>query len=271
MLAVFSCLMILAGYSIVGREGVLWSIVISLSIIAFIYFYVESYVLNGFSGELIEGQDSWGVMSDLKELAHKARIGLPKLIIIQNSSPQVFLLSKNWNHSHILITSGFLHRLNQSDKKAILAYCVASIKRQDTFGHLVATVLTSFLLKVAQLFDHFYRWLLGIKSTETYAHNYPITYLSAPIAKIILTSIIRKNDYLNADALASSYLENPNDLANALWKLQSYSQTLPMIIPAYLAHGFIVNPLTPKGWTRYFLVQPAVKERIKNLVGYYPL
>lgn len=270
-LAIFSVVLVLTGYQIASREGVLWALVISLGINAFIYLFMETQVLSNFSGEIIEGQDPWGLTSSLKELSQKARIIKPQIIVLKNNSPQTFLLSKNWKNSHIIITTGMLERFNEADLKAILAYCVATIKRQDSFAQLVASAFISFLIWISQVFDYIYRWLLGVKNIEPFVHNYPFTYFVSPLAFIFLKLLIKKSDYLKTDSLASSYLEAPQNLAIALWKLQSYSQTLPMKIPPYLAHGFIVNPLTSRGWTRYFHVQPAVKERIQNLIGYYPI
>ena len=270
-LAIFSLIIIFCGYLFAEREGVLWGLVISLSINSFIYLYLESKVLSGMEGEIIEGQDPWGLIIGLNEIIKKARIPRPEVLVLKTPSPQAFLLSKNWLNSHIVLTTGLLERLEGKDKKAILAYCVATIKRQDSFAHLVATAFTSVVLWVTRQFDRLYRWLVGVKSTDPYFHNYPVTYFFAPLAQVFLKFIVRKVDYYEADSLAASYLQDPQDLAHALWKLQSYSITLPLDTPAYLAHGFIVNPLTPKGWNRYFQAQPSVKERIKNLIGYYPV
>ncbi|MCB0392755.1 MAG: M48 family metalloprotease [Bdellovibrionales bacterium] len=270
-LATFSLLIIYFGYALAEREGVLWGLVISLSINSIIYLYVESKVLNSFSVDPIEGQDPWGLILSLQDIIQKARIPQPEVLVLKNPSPQVFLLSKSWLNSHIVVTTGLLERLNKKDLKAILAYCVATIKRQDSFAHLVAMAFISTILWVGQIFDKIYRWLVGIKGQGPFFHNYPFTYCLSPFAKIILKFIVKEKDYMEADKLAGSFVGSPKDLAHALWKLQSYSLTLPLNSPVYLAHGFIVNPLTPKGWTRYFQAQPSVKDRIKNLIGYYPV
>ncbi len=270
-LATFAVLNILAGYSLAGRDGVLWCLVISLSINTLIYLYMETKVLNSLHGQTIEGQDSWGITNNLDKLVKKARVPKPKIIVINKSTPQAYIVSKNWLHSHIILTQGLLETFDDNDQRAILAYCVATIKRQDSFAQLIATAFTSFLLWITHFFDQLYRWLVGVKSNEPLFYNQPFTYLIAPLAQIILKLTLKKSDYISTDTLAASYLDSPKELAQALWKLESYRITMPLKTMAALAHGYIVNPLTSKGWTRYFQSHPSVKERIQSLIGYYPV
>lgn len=249
----------------------LWSIVFSLGINALLYFYMDSRMMNSFRGKLIAGHDPWDVITDLSELVQKARIIKPKVILVSSLSPQAFVMGKSHRKSYIVLTDGFLLRLTRAERRAILAYCIASIRHNNTFPQLVTGTFNSLLLWVASQVDRVYRWLVGVKSQSPLLHNQPCSYLVSPIAGLLLHLNISKADYFYADSLATKYIESPLDLASALWKLDSYSRTLPYPVSPPLAQGFVVNPLTSGGWTRYFQTHPSAKERIEKLVGYYPI
>ena len=71
--------------------------------------------------------------------------------------------------------------------------------------------------------------------------------------------------------MASQLIGDPKILAQVIWKLEAYAQTLPFQAPASAAHMFIVSPLTTARWGRYFIAQPEPKTRIQSILGYYPI
>ncbi len=270
-LALFSTVNLLFGRLLAGREGTLWSLTISLSIIIYIHTYAEIKILRHFRGKAIEGEDPWGITSKIKKLSLSAKVRIPNALIIDTPSPQAYVFGMSWKRSHIVLTSGLLERLENKDIEAILAYCLASIQRQNIFSQLVATTFVSFLTSLTSFLDHIYRWLIGLKGEDPYFHNYPFTFCLSPFVLLILRLIVPESQYKETDLQAANSLSSPRDLAVALWKLESYRLTLPLKTSPALAHGYVVNPLTNKGWYRYFCSHPSIQKRIENLVGHYPI
>ena len=88
----------------------------------------------------------------------------------------------------------------------------------------------------------------------------------APIAAMLIQmAVSRSREYL-ADESGARICGRPLALANALRKLHSASQIIPMQVarPA-TAHMFIVNPLTGGSLMRLFSTHPPMEERIARL------
>jgi heat shock protein HtpX len=88
----------------------------------------------------------------------------------------------------------------------------------------------------------------------------------APIAAMLIQmAVSRSREYL-ADEAGAKICGRPLALANALRKLQTASQMLPMheARPA-TAHMFIVNPLTGGALMNLFSTHPPMEERIARL------
>jgi Zn-dependent protease with chaperone function len=87
----------------------------------------------------------------------------------------------------------------------------------------------------------------------------------------ILRISLRPSLYSSADQLAAQLIGDPKVLAQVIWKLEAYSQTLPFRSPASAAHLFMVSPLNLRKWERFFIAQPKPHRRIQAILGYYPV
>jgi heat shock protein HtpX len=141
----------------------------------------------------------------------------------------------------------------------------------NTLTFAVGSFICTLLLSVAETLDTVLRFLIVEKKNPNYAMSHLFTRLISPLAGFLLRLSIRPGFYLLADDFAAHLIEEPAVLAQALWKLQSYSATMPLQAPLSTAHMFIVNPLPKRGWTRHYQAQPPIEKRIKILIGYYPI
>lgn len=270
-LATLSLTLIVLGHMLLGREGLLIGLTLALGINSFVYFYEDRRVVSLFRGRLLEGQDPWGILKMARRLAVKARVPMPKVLVIPEDSPQSLVVGRSFTHGTILITEGLLQRFSEKEIEAIMAYQLASIRTLNTLTFAVGSFICSLILSVAETLDTILRVLIVEKKNPNYALSHLFTRLSAPLVGFLLRLSIRPNFYLVADDLAAHMIEEPSLLAHALWKLQSYASTLPLDVPLSTAHMFVVNPLPDRGWTRHFQAQPPIEKRIRTLIGYYPI
>ena len=77
-------------------------------------------------------------------------------------------------------------------------------------------------------------------------------------------------DFQKLDRRTSTMIDSPEDLARALWKMESYAQTQPWRESWVFAHMCIVSPLSYRSLQNFLRTQPPLKRRIKDLVGRYP-
>ena len=270
-LTLLAAAMIFTGQYFFDRQGLLWALVISLAVNALIYFSGDSRVLHLFPGKEIEGQDPWQVRAAVKELAEKARIPEPRIVLLPSDSPQGFAVGRSMGRATVFVTKGLIERLNHRDLRAVIAYEIAAIRRQDTFIFSVCSFFAGVILGTTSSLDALFRLIIGSKKESHAYQSRFITTIFTPVISVLLKVAIPQKCYLGIDTLAASWLRSPNDLAIALWKLDSYSKTIPMKIPNSTAQFFIVTPLDQSGWTRHLVSHPKTELRIRNLIGYYPI
>ena len=84
-------------------------------------------------------------------------------------------------------------------------------------------------------------------------------------AMLVQMAISRSREY-QADKDGARYCGNPYYLSNALRKLESANQNMPMHkVNEATAHMFIVNPLRGGGVAALFSTHPPMAERIQRL------
>lgn len=266
-----SAVLVMTGHIMGGRQGLLWGAAIALSINGLIYFYGEWRWLPKYKSRSLEGLDPWGILAATKNLTQIARIPMPAIYVIDHKAPQAFALGRSWRQGKIFLTQGLLDHFSERELKAILAYQIACIKNLDTLAFTVTGALLDTQLTLCQGLDTLTRWLLGKRQKQDSRQNHAFSYLLAPFGALLLHLAIGRNSYYRTDQLAAELSQEPKVLAEALWKLQSYASTLPFQSSTSLAHFFIVSPLTRRGWARHFLIQPSIDQRIRKLIGHYPI
>jgi heat shock protein HtpX len=88
----------------------------------------------------------------------------------------------------------------------------------------------------------------------------------APLAATMIQLAISRTREYAADASGARLAHNPLLLANALRKLETANERMPLAdaTPA-TAHLFIVNPLSGGLFSRLFSTHPPLEERIRRL------
>ena len=205
---------------------------------------------------------------------------MPKLYVIDDSSPNAFATGRNPEHSAIVVTQGLLDMMEKPELEGVLAHELAHIQNRDTllmtavvvlFG--VVTLLLDIVLHTTALFG------------DDSGRGNPVAliviflaYLIVPIVlSIIRLAISRKREFL-ADATAGVYTRYPDGLASALEKIGQVSKPMKHANSA-TAHLFISDPYATsdhpgkkkKGFGlslhRLFDTHPPIEERVHALRG----
>lgn len=270
LLSAISLALIVTGNIIGGREGLLWGFALALTINTLCYFYLDLRLPIILKAKIVEGQDPWLLLQNVNMLAKKAKLACPEVYIYKSSTPNVLACGRSWKHGKIFISSGALQQLKPDEVVALLAYQVASIKSFDVVAQSILATLSKGILFIPQQLDRFLALAIG-PHWEFQKQGQITTWLAAPLVALLVKLCITNESTLSTDLLASNLCDSKNSLAQSLWKLESYRKTKPENIPAHLNHLYMVNPLTGQSWTKYFNLQPAIKNRIENLIGYYPI
>lgn len=247
-IATATSLLMIIGQIVAGRYGLLFGFLLALVLNFLIFLYPSIRLFQLFPNQQLEGQDPNQILSTVANFSRKAGIPTPSVHIIEIPTPICYSVGLTQNSSAIFISEGMIDRLDSKDLRSALAFEVARIYRFDS---LAGTVSAS---------------LAGALSVK------PLRRLLAPVVALLIRIALRRKSYFGADQEAARLLDqDPKALAQLLWKLDSYTQTLPIQVALPFAHLFIVTPLTGRVRDSYLSLQPAVKTRIARLTGHYPV
>ena len=246
------------------RETWLWITPIALSINFLLLTYDQVLKFGTLDGQPLLGNDAWGLLKTVRELSAELHVPAPKLFLIESASAQIFAYAKTRKHTRLFISQGVLELLTPRQLRAVLMYQMIAIRQSYTIlNYWVAAVL-----------DLFFR--LGRACERAFAFIFGWTpplaaWILSPWMWFLRTTLLGAADFHKLDAETARALDNPEDLAQALWKLESYAQTRPLPEPWIFAHMCIVSPLNARRTFSFVRVHPGLPARIKILLGRYPL
>lgn len=270
-LFLLSLTLVVLGHYYGGREGLLTALILTLGINSYVYFFEDHRILAGLNGRRLEGQDSYGLRESLYRLSIQMRVPMPRLLILPSLSPQAAVVGRGMDRGTIILTEGCLKRFSHTEIEAVLAYQLACIQSLNTLAYTVGSFLASTCLLVTEALDMALRIPILEKKNEKVIISQIFTRFFTPFIGVILRLAIRPSLYRTADILAAQTLNDPKMLAQVLWKLEAYSQNLPFKAPLSMAHMYMVSPLTTLQWTNPLVAHPKTADRIKHLVGHYPI
>lgn len=284
----FLVLLVLIGwfFSIYYDNVIILYIFIGISIFMnfFSYWFSDKIVL-GISGAKKADKENFYELYTLTEnLAIASGLPMPKIYVIQDSSPNAFATGRNPNHSAIAVTTGLLSILERTELEGVIAHELAHIKNRDILLQTVVVVLVGL---VALVSDFFIRMSLygrggdrdGKLGVILMIVGFVMMILSPIIASVIQLAISRKREFM-ADATGALMTRYPEGLANALKKISEHPVALQKANHA-TAHLYISDPFKESDgkiregqkrkklsfFHKIFLTHPPIEERIRALTG----
>ncbi len=264
-------LMVLAvgiGYALGGQGGMVIAFVFALGMNFFSYWFSDKIVLKMYKAQEVTEAQQPRLYNMVRELSQRAQLPMPKVYIIPNDTPNAFATGRDPQHAAVAVTQGIMRILTEPELRGVLGHELAHIKHRDILIGTIAAVFAGAISMLAQMAQ--FAAIFGGGRSDNERGGSPIAVIAmaiiAPIAAMMIQmAISRSREYL-ADAGGAKFHGNPNDLANALRKLHSAAQKIPMDASPATAHMFIVNPLFGRGGiTSLFSTHPPMEERVKRL------
>jgi heat shock protein HtpX len=271
LLSLLTVLMVLMGSAIGGQSGMFIAFFMALAMNFFSYWFSDKIVLKMYGAREIGENDSPAYYCMVRRLALQAGLPMPKVYIIPSESPNAFATGRNPSHAAVAATDGILRILSPEELEGVMAHELAHVRNRDI---LISTIAATFAGAISML-GTMLQWgaILGAgrgDNDERGGLGGVIGSLAmaiiAPIAAMLIQmAVSRSREYL-ADESGAGICGKPLALADALRKLHTASQAIPMLEarPA-TAHMFIVNPLTGSGMMTLFSTHPPMEERIARL------
>lgn len=263
-LLILNAAWILAAWAWVDRENWLWITPIALSINALLLTYDQLLTFSELECEPLVGQDPWGLLKIVHELAEKFDVPSPQVFRVPHASAQVFCYGKTARRARLFVTEGAIKILSEAELRAVIAYQLTVVEYSYSILNYWVAALIDVLFRMGRGCEKIFALIFGW--TPPLAK-----WLVSPWIALLQLFMLSRNDYRKIDGRAALKLAHPEDLARALWKMNSYSQTKPWREAWVFSHMCMVSPLSLSLWSRLLRIQPSLKGRIKGLIGRYPL
>lgn len=269
LLGLMTGLLMLIGGLLGGHVGLIFAFIIAIGMNFFSYWYSDKMVLRAYRAQPLDATSAPELHSIVSELAHDAHIPMPRLYMIDTDTPNAFATGRNPQHAAVAVTRGIMRICDRDELKGVLGHELSHVINRDILTSSIAATLAGAIMIISS----FIKWgaIFGLGGDEErgagLAELLVMAFLAPFAAMMIQLAISRTREY-QADASGARLTHHPLYLANALRKLETANERMPMESagPA-TAHLFIVNPLSAQGLSRLFSTHPPLEERIKRLEG----
>lgn len=220
--------------------------------------------------EQASNADEQWLLSTVKELAQKARIGMPEVGIF--ASPQANAFATGWNRNNALVavSTGLLNKMSREEVKAVLGHEIGHVANGDMITlTLLQGVVNAFVMFFARIIGNFVDKAI-LKNENGHGIGFYIsTFVAEMILGILASTIVfwfsRRREY-RAD-IAGAELVSPAAMVSALARLQAeYDQpsAMPDEMVAFGISGELKNALGG-----LFMSHPPLDKRIAALKQRY--
>jgi heat shock protein HtpX len=274
----FVAFIILVGY-VLSRAldiYILFPIAIALALFQAIssYWWSDKIALAVAGAVEIDKQQNLELYRLVENLSITAGIPMPRVYIIDDSSPNAFATGRNPKHAALAVTTGLLAKLDKPELEGVIAHEMSHIGNYDILLSTVIVVLVGVVVMISDWFLRISFW--GGRDNDRNGNSglfmiigIVLALLSPLFATLIQLAISRKREFL-ADANGALLTRNPNGLADALQVISNDDEPLEHANKA-TAHLYISDPMkehqgTARGlFSNLFSTHPDTEERINRL------
>ena len=232
------------------------------------FWWSDKIVLAMSGAKEVSHENAKEIYHLVENLCITAGLPIPKIYVIQDSSPNAFATGRNPEHAVVALTTGIIEKLGKKELEGVIAHELSHIGNRDMLISTVIVILVGFIALMADWFRR-WTWFGGDDDREGNAIfvvvGLVLSILAPLAAMLIQLAISRKREFL-ADADGALLTRYPEGLANALEKISADPTPMRNANRA-TAHLFIANPFRGKKISSLFQTHPPIAERVKRLRG----
>lgn len=268
LLTLLSGLLLLIGQGLGGRSGLLIAFGFAVVMNFGSYWFSDKVVLRMYKATEV-GQDH-PLFRLTARLAQRAGLPMPRVYVIPDQSPNAFATGRNPAHAAVAATEGILRVLSEQELEGVIAHELAHVKHHDILISSIAATIAATIMMLASMA----RWgaiFGGFGGSDERRGGSPIALLAtaivAPMAAALIQAAISRSREFAADRGAVEIVGSPYGLVDALRKIESVAQRVPLAANPATAHMLIVKPFSGRGVLSLFSTHPPTEQRVKALLG----
>ncbi|MDP3495686.1 MAG: zinc metalloprotease HtpX [Hyphomonadaceae bacterium] len=272
LLAAMTALFVGVGYLIGGPTGMAVALAFALVGNLISYWNADKIVLSMYKAQEVTADNPDARIrtyaSDVREMAQRAGMPMPKITIIESDQPNAFATGRDPAHAAVAATTGLLTMLDRREIRAVMGHELAHVKNRDTLTMTVTATIAGAISALAN-----FAFFFGGNDRERpggFIGVIAIMILAPMAAALVQMAISRGREY-EADAGGAEISGDPQALASALQKIDAYARGGRVNLNAErnpaTAHMFIINPLNGHGADNLFSTHPSTSNRVAALLG----
>ena len=203
----------------------------------------------------------------VEDLAHRARVPLPRLYVIPSEQPNAFATGRNPEHAAVAVTEGLLTQLPAQEVRGVLAHEFAHITNRDILVSSIAAMVAGAISAIANVLQ--FSMLFGGSDDE----DSPFGFIGTLAMIIIAPNLRRCCSSWASRASGNISPTRPARSCSAVprrWPMRSRAwsgerKALPMRVNPAEASLYAINPLPRQGLARLFMTHPPIAERVRRL------
>lgn len=271
LLAAMTALFVGVGYLIGGPTGMAIALAFALVGNLISYWNADKIVLSMYRAQEVPADHPdariRAYASDVREMAQRAGLPMPKITIIENDQPNAFATGRDPAHAAVAATTGLLTMLDRREIRAVMGHELAHVKNRDTLTMTVTATIAGAISALAN-FAFFFGAGNDRERPGGFIGTIAIMILAPMAAALVQMAISRGREY-EADAAGAEISGDPQALASALQKIDAYARGGRVNVQAErnpaTAHMFIINPLNGRGADNLFSTHPSTQNRVAAL------
>jgi len=188
--------------------------------------------------------------STVDKVSAKLGVRPPQLYLILDGFPRLFAVGRGPRSSALAVSTGALQALRSEELEAVIGHELAHVRRRDVLVQTFVVLFATTLVESSRVGGWLSRALL---------------YVFAPLAAAFVHLLLSPTRELDTDALAASASGAPDDLADALLRLDRAAELVEFAASPATEPLYAVDPFEDEGLARMFKTHPPLARRIAAL------
>jgi heat shock protein HtpX len=268
LLGLLSAMLLFAGETIAGRQGLYMGLGLAVLMNFGSYFFSDKIALASYGAQPLSETENPEVYRRVapivRGLTQRMGLPMPRLWLLPEESPNAFATGRNPAHASVAVTVGILRLMDDREIEGVVAHELGHVLHRDILISSVAATLAAAITLLAR-FAFFFEGGGRRDDRNGGMFSAIAMMILAPIAAMLIQMAISRSREYDADAASAKYTGTPYELISGLQKLESYSKRIPMEATPSTAHLFIMKPRLGLGLGNLFSTHPSTEDRIRRL------
>jgi heat shock protein HtpX len=250
IVAILSALAGAVGWALAGTRGATLFVFCSVLAALAVYAYGDRALLGMLGARPYALAEDPLLKSTIDKLAAGMRVLPPRLYLIDDLFPRALAVGRGPRSSTVAVSTGLLGSLPPDELSGVLAHELAHVRSRDVLPQTFAVLLAAMMIEASRIGGWLSRALL---------------YVLAPIGAAFVHLAISPKRELAADQLAAIVTGAPQELADALMRLDRASELVAFAASPATGPLYPVDPFGDSRLTRMYRTHPPLEDRIARL------